>query len=178
MLAGRDIGSLIWWLVYAVVASKLPSWSTLAKRLRVRSARGFCPKIHPSANINRGARISWDCEVGSHAGIGENCVLSGRVVLGPHVTMGPQCFFITGDHPVPPDGGHFRDMTPTHRPIIVEADVFLGARVTVLPGVRIGRGAAVGAGSLVSKDVMPGAVVVGNPAREIRRRTPPSDRAG
>jgi maltose O-acetyltransferase len=165
---------IAWWILYSAIASRLPSWSRLAKRLRVRCARGFCDSVHPSANINRDARLNWNCVLGPHAGVGEGCVLSGRVILEAHVTMGPQCLFITGDHPVPPDNGYFRDMTPTHKSIHVEDDVFLGARVTVLPGVRIGRGAAVGAGSVVSRDVAAGAVVVGNPAREVRRRTPPS----
>ncbi|MFJ6112185.1 DapH/DapD/GlmU-related protein [Dietzia maris] len=84
--------------------------------------------------------------------------------------MGPECYFITGDHPIPADYGRFRDHKSTHAPIVVEEDAFIGGRVIVLPGVTIGRGATVGAGAVVAKDVAPGAVVVGNPAREIRRR--------
>ncbi|WP_235508741.1 DapH/DapD/GlmU-related protein [Terrabacter sp. Root85] len=61
-------------------------------------------------------------------------------------------------------------MAPIHRPIHIEEDVFLGARVIVLPGVTIGRGAAVGAGSVVARDVPPGAVVVGNPAKLVKQR--------
>ena len=123
-----------------------------------------------TANINRKARLGFDTVIGAHGGVGERAILSGPVVIGPHVTMGPDCLFITGDHPIPPDHLHFRDMRSTHAAIVVEEDVFLGARVTILPGVTLGRGSAVGAGAVVSKDVAPGAVVVGNPAREIRRR--------
>lgn len=65
---------------------------------------------------------------------------------------------------------NFRDMEAGHAAIVIEEDAFIGARVTVLPGVTIGRGATVGAGSVVAKDVAPGAIVVGNPARELRRR--------
>jgi len=55
-------------------------------------------------------------------------------------------------------------------PTVVEDDVWIGARATILSGVRIGRGAIVGAGSVVAKDVPPYAIVVGNPARVIRYR--------
>ena len=135
-----------------------------------RVCKPLCASVDSTANINRHARLSWSTVIGPHGGVGEHCVLSGEVLVGPHVTMGPHCYFITGDHPIPPDGGRFRDMTPVHRKITIGEDAFIGGRVTVLPGVTIGRGAAVGAGSVVTKDVADGAVVVGNPAREIRRR--------
>jgi len=110
--------------------------------------------------------------MGRNAGIGQGTQFLGlgAVSLGAHVTMGPDCLFITGDHPIPKAGGHFRDLASVHQDIVVEEDVFLGARVTVLPGVTIGRGAAVGAGSVVTKDVPAEVVVAGNPAKVIRSR--------
>ncbi|MCT1516952.1 acyltransferase [Dietzia cercidiphylli] len=126
--------------------------------------------MHPTANIDRRAKISPEAVVGAHAGVGEGSVLGGEVHLGDHVTMGPYCYFITGHHPIPPDFLEFRDMTATHRKIVVGSGVFIGGRVTVLPGVSIGRGAAIGAGSVVAKDVPAGAIVVGNPAQIIRQR--------
>jgi maltose O-acetyltransferase len=168
----RSITKSFWWAVYALFATHLPSWWRPAKKLRVMCARRFCASVAPTANINRKARLSWSTVIGPHGGVGEHCILSGEVVIGPHVTMGPHCYFITGDHPIPPDGAHFRDMSAVHRKIEVLEDAFLGARVTVLPGVTIGRGAAVGAGAVVTKDVAEGATVVGNPAREIGRRRP------
>lgn len=170
MIARKKLSSILWWFIYAAFASKLPSWHKPSKRFRVYCASKFCAGVDRSANINRGARLSWETVIHEHGGVGEGSVLSGNVEIGRHVTMGPQCMFITGDHPVPGDYGVFRDMKPVHARIIVEDDVFLGARVTVLPGVTIGRGATVGAGAVVPKSVAPGAIVVGNPAREIKRR--------
>jgi maltose O-acetyltransferase len=161
---------LFWRLVYEAFAMHLPSWWRPGKTLRVYCAQRFCREIAATANINAMARLSPETTIESHGGVGERCILSGEVYIGPHVTMGPDCFLITGDHPVPPDGGRFRDMTPTSRPIRIEEDVFLGARAILLPGVTVGRGAAVGAGSVVTKDVPSGSVVVGNPARVIRSR--------
>ncbi|MGJ9411601.1 DapH/DapD/GlmU-related protein [Aeromicrobium sp. CF4.19] len=161
---------LIAWLAYALFVSHLPSWLRTGKRLRVLCARGFCASVDKTATINRKARLSWRVTIGPHGGVGERSILSGEVHIGPHVTMGPDCYFVTGDHPVPPDHGSFRDMRSVHRPIRVEEDAFIGGRVTVLPGVTIGRGAAVGAGSVVAKDVPPGATVVGNPAKIVKTR--------
>lgn len=56
------------------------------------------------------------------------------------------------------------------RRVVVEDDVWIGARVIVLAGVRIGRGSVLGAGAVVARDVPPLSVVVGNPARVIRTR--------
>ncbi|MET7505856.1 acyltransferase [Streptomyces albidoflavus] len=119
--------------------------------------------------MNAGVLISRRLRTGPHAGIGRGTVFLGRgtVTLGAHVTMGPECLFITGDHPVPPPGGRFRDQKPVHAPITAGEDAYLGARVTVLPGVTIGAGAAVGAGSVVTRDVPAEAIVAGNPARVI-----------
>jgi len=78
--------------------------------------------------------------------------------------------FITNDHPIPPDGVSFSEHNGSEMSILVGEDVFMGARVTVLPGVTIGDGAAVGAGSVVSRDIPAGAVAVGNPAKVVRVR--------
>jgi maltose O-acetyltransferase len=161
---------LFWRLVYEAFAMHLPSWWRPAKKLRVYCAQRFCRDVAGSANINAKARLSPQTTIKPHGGVGERCILTGEVHIGSHVTMGPDCYLITGDHPVPPDGGRFRDLAPVHKPIRIEEDVFLGARVILLPGVTVGRGAAVGAGSVVAKDVPSGSVVVGNPARIVRSR--------
>jgi len=56
--------------------------------------------------------------------------------------------------------------------IVIEDDVWIGAHVAILPGVRVGRGAILGAGAVVIKDVPPFAVVAGVPARTIRQMDP------
>lgn len=61
----------------------------------------------------------------------------------------------------------------TKGPIVVEDDVWIGTDATILSGIRIGRGAVVAAGSMVTKDVAPYAIVGGNPAKEINRRFTP-----
>ena len=83
------------------------------------------------------------------------------VFVGPHV-----CF--TNDRvprAVNPDGSPKTDADWEVSPILVRAGAALGANSTILPGVTIGRWAMVGAGSVVTRDVATGAIVVGNPAR-------------
>lgn len=157
---------------YTVVAQRLHCKLPGAPALRSWCARRICAEVGSPVNIHAQVNLPPSLSMGSNAGIGQRTSFlgRGRVSLGPHVTMGPECLFITGDHPVPEAGANFRDRTPVHADIVVEEDVFLGARVTILPGVTIGRGAAVGAGSVVTRDVAPETVVGGNPARLIRAR--------
>ncbi len=70
-----------------------------------------------------------------------------------------------------PDDAGFFDWRRSHR-VTLGPDVWLGPGVIVLPGVTIGAGAAIGAGAVVTKDVPPFAIMVGNPARLLRFRFP------
>jgi len=107
----------------------------------------------------------------NNVGIGQGTVFNGRgdVFLGPHLTMGPRCTFITGDHEVR-SRRPLREQSSVQRPINVGEDVYLGALVIILPGVTIGDGAVVGAGAVVSRDVEAYTIVAGNPIRVVGRR--------
>ncbi|MEU2429707.1 acyltransferase [Streptomyces sp. NPDC007861] len=158
--------------VYRVIGRRLHWRTPGASRLRAWCAHKICADVRLPVAISAGVGLPPSLRMGPHAGIGQGTMFLGlgTVSLGSHVAMGPDCLFITGDHPVPKAGGRFSDHAPVHSDIVVEDDVFIGARVTILPGVTIGRGAAVGACSVVTKDVPPEAVVAGNPARKIRER--------
>ncbi|MBB4792853.1 acyltransferase [Streptomyces nodosus] len=157
---------------YKLVGQRLHWRVPGSRQVRGWCAHQICEDVRLPVTINARVGLPRSLRMGMNAGIGQGTQFLGlgRVSLGAHLTMGPDCLFITGDHPVPKAGGRFRDHAPVHEDIVVEEDVFLGARVTILPGVTIGRGAAVGAGSVVTKDVPAEMVVAGNPARVIRAR--------
>lgn len=83
--------------------------------------------------------------------------------------IGPNCSFYSGTHPL-----DHRVRNGTRGPesggkITILEDCWIGGNVTVLQGVTIGPGSVVGAGSVVTKDVPPGVVAVGNPARVLKQ---------
>ena len=93
----------------------------------------------------------------------------GGITIGDEVFIGPKVNLITINHDPDPE-----NRSATYgRPITIEDKVWIGINSTVLPGVRIGYGAIIGAGSVVTKDVPPMTVVAGNPARFIKKINKP-----
>lgn len=115
------------------------------------------------------------CDMGCNIHIGENFMANfnltvlddAEVRIGDNVLIGPNCTLITVTHALDADERNRGLMQGL--PVTIGNDVWLAAGVTVLPGVTIGDGAVVGAGSVVTRDVEPGTVVAGVPARFIRR---------
>lgn len=126
-------------------------------------------------NVEQGAYFGSgkDMTLGKEVGLGKNFKTLNRVVtIDDYLMMGEDVLFLGGSHGMEQtdipmghqDGG---EKTPLH----IAGDVWIGARVIVLPGCkRIGHGAVVGAGAVVTKDVPDWAVVGGNPAKVIRYR--------
>lgn len=121
---------------------------------------------------SKGGRI----EIGARAGLGAQTIVQSThgcpVTLGADVIIGPRGYLVGGgnyridrlDVPIwrqgiEPDGG-----------VALEDDVWLGANVTVLGGVRVGSGSVVGAGAVVTRDLPARSIAVGTPARVVRRR--------
>jgi len=94
-----------------------------------------------------------------------------RIRIGCRVQIAPNCAFYPYDHGI--DRGQRISDQPltTKGDIVIDDDAWIGTGVTVLSGVRIGRGAVVAAGSVVTRDVPDEAVVAGNPARMVKERT-------
>ncbi|KAI9888886.1 MAG: hypothetical protein M1814_006175 [Vezdaea aestivalis] len=124
------------------------------------------PWIEPPFRADYGTNVHF----GANVFVNFNSVIidSAAVHIGSRTLVGPNVYFYTGFHPLDPKQRNGTVGPEGGREIVVEEDCWLGGNVTILGGVRIGRGATVGAGSVVTKDVPPFAVVVGNPARVIR----------
>lgn len=156
-------------IIYNLIAKHLPvSFSPI--RMGQKKLRKFCGKLILSkcgknVNIEKGALFSSKVELGDNSGIGINSSIGGKCIIGNDVMMGPDCIVYTRNH-------KFDDITTTirgqgfqeERPVYIGNDVWIGGRVTILPGVHIGNHCIIGAGSVVSKDIPDWAIAAGNPA--------------
>ena len=149
------------------------------------------PKIHPLADVSSstigqgtrvwqyvvilpGAKIGRDCNVCAHT------LIEGDVIIGDRVTIKSGVFLWDGTRIadevfIGPNATFTNDPLPRSKAypeafqgIVVAKGASIGANATILPGVLVGEYAMVGAGAVVTQDVPPYAVVVGNPARVIR----------
>ncbi len=113
-------------------------------------------------------------DYGSHTTIGARSFVNtglialdvAPITIGDHVQIGPNVQLLTATHPVDPDLR--RAGWEAGEPIVIEDDVWIGGGAIVLAGVTIGAGSVVGAGAVVTRDVPPGVVAVGNPAKVLR----------
>ena len=116
----------------------------------------------------------FQCDYGYNISIGENFYANhnliildpGKVEFGDNVFIGPNCAFYTPEHPL--DAETRNKGLEYAKPIKVGNNVWLGGNVVVLGGVTIGDNSVIGAGSVVTKDIPPNSVAVGNPAKVIK----------
>ena len=149
--------------------------------------------VHPTAIIDSGAEIGpnskiWHfshlmkCQIGEDANIGQNVFIANNVKLGDHcrvqnnvsiydgviagnyVFFGPSCVLTNDRNPRAKYSKH-----GVYSKTIIEDGVSIGANATIVCGIKLGKNCLIGAGAVVTKDVMANTVVVGNPARPIRK---------
>ena len=94
-----------------------------------------------------------------------------HIEVGRDCMIGPHCYITDADHGTLL-GQSVKSQPMTKSPVVIEEDVWIGANVVILPGVRIGKGAVVGAGSVVTHDIPALAVAIGAPARVLRMPKP------
>lgn len=165
-----------------------------ARRLRLRAHRG----LSLGANCELGPCVLVETG-GGQVTIGDDCTLSAGVVLaaygdyiqlarwvyvGPYatiyghggVTIGEgtliamHCRILSSSHTIAPQGTFIRSQPDILQPTSIGRDVWLGAGATVLGGVNIGDGCVIGAGAVVTRDLPPGSIAIGVPARVVRQR--------
>lgn len=161
--------------LYFKIGRHLPSSTAKHGRryqnIRYWMVRGFIEKCGSNVNIEHKAWFNPELQIGRSSGVGMNCRISGRTYIGDNVMMGPDCIMYSYSHAhsrtdIPMCEQGFELETPIH----IGNDVWIGARVIILPGCMIGDHAIIGAGAVVTKDVPAYAIVGGNPAKIIRMR--------
>lgn len=114
------------------------------------------------------------CDYGYNITVGKNfysnhnlVILDGaKVSMGDNVFIAPNCCITTAGHPI--DAKQRADGLEIALPVTIGNDVWIGANVSILPGVNIGGNTVIGAGSVVNKDIPSGVVAAGNPCKVIR----------
>ncbi len=115
--------------------------------------------------------FSSHLHIDDNSGIGPYCFIQGEVHIGKNVMMGPECIIYTQNHKMSDiDVPMCKQGFANAKVVIIEDDVWIGGRVIILPGVHIKKGAVIGAGSVVTKDVPEYAIVGGNPAKILKFR--------
>ena len=151
--------------------------STFFRRLRKKIlkrivATTFFPGIRPPLLRWCGFAVGDDVYIADGLLVVEELAQQGNVTIGDRVSMAPRVTIVTSSHP---NASRIRPFAPVASgPVVIEADAWIGAGAVILPSVTIGRGAVVGAQSVVSRDVPPLHVVAGQPARTVRVLEPPA----
>lgn len=123
--------------------------------------------------VSASALVHRDSRLGAYAYVGPECHLSAPVSVGRYSMLAPRVAIVGADHVYTEPGvpAIFAGR-PAMPATVIGSDVWLGYGVIVLAGVTIGDATIVGAGSVVTSDLPPSMICVGNPARPIRARFP------
>ncbi|MGM9960894.1 MAG: sugar O-acetyltransferase [Allobaculum sp.] len=132
-------------------------------------------KLMPDLGENVSVLAPINADYGTLTRIGDETFINhnayfmdgGTITIGSHCFIGPNCGLYTANHPLLAQERN--QGYETARPIVIEDNVWIGADVTILPGVTIGAGSVIGAKSLVNKDIPDHVLAVGNPCKVLRK---------
>lgn len=162
-------------IIYYLIANRLPAsffpMGHLFNSIRVGLAGNFLTvgkncKIYPRVNLGdgNGITIGDNCRINENVYI-EGAVIGNYVMIAPNVTIYSSThIFLSTEIPMVMQG-QTKEVAS-----IIEDDVWIGNRVIIMPGLKIGTGSIIGAGAVVTKNVEPFSIVGGVPAKLIRKR--------
>jgi maltose O-acetyltransferase len=160
------------WLLAQLLMWPIPRYNGGRVRTLVLRMLGFkigqgtmiwdIPRMFGDRNLHKNITIGKSCLIS----IGTYWDLAAPIRLGNCVGISPETMLITGAHNIGNPKNRVGPLDP--RPVVICDGAWLGSRCTILPGVTVGEGAVVGAGAMVTKDVLPHTVVAGVPAICIR----------
>lgn len=169
---------IVFYIFYRFFAYYLPKSSTpiigrLCKKMRAFLVSNMFEKTGKNINVERKAKfgLGRKISIGDNSGIGINAEIPSNTIIGNNVMMGPDCIIYAANH-------NFNDLSiPMNiqghskaKRTIIGDDVWIGGRVIILPGKRIGDGVIIGAGSVVTKDLENYGIYAGNPIKLIKYR--------
>jgi maltose O-acetyltransferase len=168
-----------WYAFYYGFAQHLPAsfryqpLGRFAKWCRAAACKRLFRHCGQRVNVEKGANFytGWEIEIGDDSSLGIDCMIPYDLKVGKDVMMGPFVVIVGGGHQFSRTDIPMRlQGTTEYPPVRIEDDVWIGARAIILPGLKIGRGAIIGAGAVVTKDVPAYAICAGNPSQVIKYR--------
>lgn len=172
------IKKLVGRVLYSCIGNFLPVAHFYIKPIGQLSKtfRQICGKLilrqcGDNVNIYPKASFSSKIILGNNSDIGYKARINGEVTIGDNVIMGPEVVVYTNNHNIyrKDIAIKYQGITET-KPVTIGEGSWIGARVIILPGVKIGKGVVIGAGAVVSKNIPDYAVAVGNPIKIVRIR--------
>jgi putative colanic acid biosynthesis acetyltransferase WcaF len=163
---GQRVKIVVWEYVWLLLCSWTPK---PANKWRIFWLKVFGATIHGRPFVHQRARIQipWNLILHDRACLGDrtNAYSLDKIEIHEHATVAQEVYLCTGTHAFDQPAKNL-----ITSPIVIGPHAFVGARAFIMPGIDIGENAIVGACSVVTKNVMPFAVVVGNPAQVISVR--------
>ena len=150
-----------------------PRWKALLRRLLLPfvALRLRIEMMGEGVHWAKNTRVAG-ARIGHFASFGHSTEFYGPVVIGDLTMLSTSVQIIGQDHQKDNLDSPMRIAHPLAPRLVtvIEADCWIGSRVTIMEGVRIGRGAVVGAGSIVTRDIPPYSIALGSPARVVKKR--------
>ena len=172
----NDAQYIAHFFLYHALVRFLPSSAApggrLWRNIRSWTCRPLFTTCGYDVNVERGALIGRrTVSIGSHSGIGAHTRIHTGTQIGDNVMIAANVLVVTCNHRTERiDIPMIQQGRMPVRPVRISDDVWIGERAIILPGVTIGAHSIIGAGAVVSRDVPPYAVVVGNPGRIVKYR--------
>ena len=172
----KKIKKILGYFIYILFGSWTPHYLMgytfkISKYIRILSVKLMFDKCGKNVDIGRKCKLNSKIEIGDNSGIGDFSYMIGKIKIGKDVLIGPQVMIIANNH-------KYNDLTkPINKQgefskggIIIDDNVWIGARAIILDGVHIESGSVIAAGSVVTKNVEKNTIVGGNPAHFIKKR--------
>lgn len=144
-----------------------PFGKFLGRNFRNWCTKNIAAKTGKNINIEKGASIQPGVILEDGANVGVDCLIGPNTTIGKNVMMAPECQIYTRNKKFNKQKKKFEGYENI-KPVIINDNCWLGARVLIMPGVTIGEGCVVAAGAVVTKDMPPYSVVAGNPAKAVK----------
>ena len=124
------------------------------------------PSSYYGGDLGKGLVMGDNSSIGPYGYVG----CSGKIEIGSNVMFGPKCSLFAENHVFSETDSTIKSQGVKQQGIVIEDDCWIGSNVTILDGVRIGKSSVIGAGTVISKDVPAGSVVIDKRNKDIKSR--------